>query len=78
MSIKHWNLGVHGMIFDPKSGNSFQLNETARLMLSMLREDVTHEDIAALIAKKFSIAYESALTDVFEFASHLTNLSTAK
>ena len=76
-SFKHWNLSDSGMAFDPQSGESFHLNETARLILSLLRQGRTLEDASREIATRFAISYEQALTAALEFQVQLEMLSAA-
>lgn len=76
-SFKQWNLSESGMAFDPQTGESFHLNETARQILRLLRQGKTLEETTAEIAKKFGIPYEQALTAALEFQVQLEMLSAA-
>lgn len=76
-SFKHWNLSDTGMAFDPQTGESFHLNETARKILTLLRQGKTVEEASTEISKAFSIPYEQALTTALEFQVQLEMLSAA-
>ena len=74
---KNWNIAVKGMAFDPETGESFQLNDSARVILSLIREGLSPEEISAEVSKRFNIPYEKAITDVLEFLVQLNSLSSA-
>jgi hypothetical protein len=76
-NIRNWNIAVKGMAFDPQTGESFQLNETAKLILMLVREGRSVEDISSEVSKRFGVNYEQALTDVYEFLVHLETLDSA-
>lgn len=74
---RHWNIAAKGMAFDPESGESFQLNGSARLILEWTRDGKSPEDISNEMSKRFGVSYESALTDVLEFLVQLNSMSKA-
>ena len=74
---RHWNIAAKGMAFDPESGESFQLNGSARMILERTREGRSPEEVAHEIARKFGVTYERALTDVLEFLVQLDSMSNA-
>ncbi len=66
-----WNISSTGIAFDPQTGESFQLNETAKMMIQLLRQELSSEKIAHEISKLFGITYEQAITDLIEFQSEI-------
>ena len=76
-SFKHWHLSEAGMAFDPQTGESFHLNETARHLLRLLRQGKTLEETTQEVAEAFGISYEQALTAALEFQVQLEILSAA-
>ena len=76
-NVRHWNIAAKGMAFDPESGESFQLNPSARLILERTGEGKSPEEVSAEIVTKFGVTYESALTDVLEFLVQLDSMSKA-
>ena len=72
---KHWNITHRGMAFDPQTGESFQLNDTGRLILERMREGCSSEVISDEVSRRFGVAYERALTDVLEFLVQLDSMS---
>lgn len=57
---------------DPRTGDSFRLNESAAMILSSLQHDKTPQQIAAAVSEEFEVTYSSALSDVYEFIANLT------
>jgi len=60
-------LSETGMAFDPSTGESYQLNETARTIIDLLQQGFTYEQIAKILPQRFDVSNEIALTDVLEF-----------
>jgi len=75
---RNWSFASKGIAFDPESGDSFQLNHSARIILERAREERSPEEIAGELTKKFGVTYERALTDVLEFLVHLDSISEAR
>ena len=69
--IQYLNLSSSGIAFDPKTGDSFQLNETAYLIVSLMQQGWSTEEIAKKFSSTFKIPYEQALTEVIEFEVQL-------
>ena len=76
-NIRHWNIAVKGMAFDPQTGESYQMNDSARFIVEQLKEGRTPEEIATATSRRFGIAYERALTDVIEFVAQLQSMGAA-
>jgi hypothetical protein len=70
-------MSLTGMAFDPETGDSYQLNESARLMLTLLQNSFSLDEITAQVSKNFGLSYEQALTDVLEFQVQLKILGLA-
>jgi hypothetical protein len=66
------------MAFDSQSGDSFQLNETARTIITLLQQGLAAEEVARGLTGTYSITYEEALTDVLEFQVQLHILGLMK
>ncbi len=73
--FKHWNVSDSGMAFDPQTGESFHLNDTACHILKLLRQGKTIEETSREIAAKYKILYEHALTAAMEFQVQLDIMS---
>ena len=63
-----------GFIFDPVSGDSFQVSATGLLILGALREGKSRETIALAITEKYDVSLEDAQRDVEDFLASLKNL----
>jgi methyltransferase-like protein len=69
---KFLQISRRGIAMDPRTGDSFRLNESAAFILNSLQRDKAPQDIAKSVAEEFGIVYESALSDVYEFMANLT------
>ena len=63
--------------FDPKTGESFQINDSAYFILTLAREGRSSEEIATELSNHFNISYERALTDTMEFLVQLDGIDSA-
>lgn len=69
--FRRLTMSSNGMAFDPQTGESFQMNASAKFILIKLQEGMSSEDIAKAMCKEFQLTYERALTDVLEFQVQL-------
>lgn len=60
-----------GFVFNPMTGDSFQVNETGLAILKALREGKNESAIAALIAEEYEVGVEEAGRDVADFLGQL-------
>ena len=65
--LKFLHITNKGMAFDPQTGDSFQLTETGKLILELLQDQTSQDDILKKITETYSITFEEALTDYLEF-----------
>ncbi|NOY38620.1 MAG: PqqD family protein [Chlorobi bacterium] len=69
-----------GFVFDPSTGESFNVNETGMQMISFLKEGKTPEEITALITQEYNIdplSFEKYFQDFMEMLKQF-NLLTEK
>jgi hypothetical protein len=64
-----------GFVFNPNTGDSFQVSETGLLILSGLRAGHAEEAIAQTLAGKYEVSLEDAQRDVADFVANLKNFS---
>ena len=64
-------LNGQGFAFDPQTGESFTLNDTARLVLTALCEDCDMEAVARKLAERYHIEPRRAWSDVQDFMAQL-------
>jgi hypothetical protein len=76
-NIRYLNMSSTGMAFDPKTGESFQLNDSAQLIITLTQKGLGTEEVAKKLASTFKIPYEQALTEVMEFEVQLQILGIA-
>lgn len=68
---KFLQMSRRGIAMDPRTGDSFRLNESAAFILGGLQRDKTPQEIAITMSEEFDIKYSSALSDVYEFMANL-------
>jgi hypothetical protein len=60
-----------GFVFDPTTGNSFQVSLTGLIILRGLMEDNTDTDIVERLAIDYDVTINNALRDVSDFRGQL-------
>jgi PqqD family protein of HPr-rel-A system len=60
-----------GFIFNPGTGDSFSVNNTGAEILSLLKENNTHEEIVENMASRFDIDRVQFEKDLEDFVSQL-------
>jgi len=63
-----------GFIFDPLTGDSFQVSETGLFIIKGLCDERSDEDIAASLNAEFEVSLEDAQRDVTDFTGQLKNI----
>lgn len=63
-----------GFIFDPLTGDSYQVSETGLFIIQRIREEKSDEDIAADLTAEFDVSAEDAQRDVVDFRGRLKNV----
>jgi len=66
-------LNDSGFAFDPMSGESFTLNETAVEIIKAVKEGKTEREIAEQISTIYEIETLDSFTDVLDFIKQLKN-----
>ena len=62
--IKNLALSETGFLFDPATGNTFTLNESAIFILKSLKNGLQHREIADSLAAEFEVTASQAVEDV--------------
>ena len=62
--IKNLALSETGFLFDPSTGNTFTLNESAVFILKSLKNGLQQQQIAEALAGEFEVSATQALEDV--------------
>ncbi len=71
IAISHLSISKSGLAFDSRNGDSYQINESASLIVSLLQQDKTIEEVSEIIATNYNLSPEQALSDVLEFQNNL-------
>lgn len=63
-----------GFVFNPMSGDSFQVSETGLFILSELRAGRVEENVVCTLTDKYDVSPEVAQRDVADFLANLKHL----
>jgi len=67
MLINEMVIDENGIAFIPSLGISFQINETAREIIGLLKEGKTKEEIVKILAEKYERDFKEVYLDVEDF-----------
>ena len=70
-------LSDEGFVFDPHTGDSFQVSEAGLHVLKALKLGRSDEEAAAALVQEFDVTMEEARHDCADFRSRLRNLGLA-
>lgn len=70
-------LSDEGFVFDPQTGDSFQVSETGMVVMHALKEGRGDEEIAQQLVAHFEVSLEEARRDCSDFRSQLKNFGPA-
>jgi hypothetical protein len=73
--LAHLAINDEGFVFDPTSGDSFQVSQTGLIILSALRAGKSDEETAQSLADNYEVSLENAQRDLADFRANLKNLS---
>jgi len=69
--MKDLAISKNGFVFNPSTGESFRTNEVGRLILEMLQEGRSNEEIVDRILEKYDVSKEEVERDLLEFLNML-------
>lgn len=69
--LKRLAINDEGFIFDPQSGTSFVVNDTAKDILNGLKGEADEEVIINALTEHYHVSTEQAAQDVAEFMEKL-------
>ena len=70
-------LSDEGFVFDPQTGDSFQVSETGIIVLRELKDGRSDEEIAQRLSESFEVTLEEARRDCADFRSRLQQFGLA-
>jgi len=71
--LDHLAVSNEGFVFDPSSGDSFQVSEIGLVILTALRAGRTADAIAQALTEKYDVSLADAQHDVADFQASLGN-----
>ncbi len=72
LDATHLSLSQAGLVFDSRSGDSYQINDSASLIIKLFQSHKSAEDVAEALAKTYNLNKEQALSDILEFQTQLS------
>ena len=69
--------GWEGFVFDPTTGDSFQVSMTGLVILKSLRDGKSDAETAQALAKKYEVDHETAARDIADFRAQLKTIGLA-
>lgn len=72
LDATHLSLSQSGLVFDSRSGDSYQINDSASLIIKLFQSHKSAEDVAETLARTYNLNKEQALSDVLEFQTQLS------
>ena len=70
-------LSDEGFVFDPNTGDSFQVSATGLFLLQALKDGRGDDEAAQLLTEKYEVTLDEARRDCADFRSRLRNLNLA-
>lgn len=70
--LSHINLSKTGLVFDSRSGDSYQINDSAIFIIKLLQLKKSTTEASNLLAENYNLTNEQALSDILEFKNHLS------
>ena len=67
MLVKEMIIDENGIAFIPSLGISFQINETAKEIIELLKEGKDKEEIVRILAEKYKRDFREVYIDVEDF-----------
>lgn len=70
-------LSDEGFVFDPNTGDSFQVSATGLFLLQALKDGRGDDEAAQMLTENYEVTLEEARRDCADFRSRLRNLGLA-
>ncbi len=77
-ALKNLALSDTGFVFDPTTGNTYTLNETALAIVRLLKQDKTKEEIIQSITSEYEVDVDEIERDYSDMVIQLSELGLYK
>ena len=67
MLVKEMVIDENNVGFIPSLGISFEMNDTAKRIVELIKEDKTKEEIINILSQEFEVDWKEAYIDVEDF-----------
>ena len=64
-------ISAEGFVFNPATGDSFQVSQTGLTVLNALRDGLSDEEVARKLADEYEVSLEGARHDLLDFHGSL-------
>lgn len=72
MNLKSLALSDTGFVFDPKTGNTYTLNDTALFAVKALRDGYSQEEVLKSMMEEFDVGEDELERDLTDLLIQLT------
>jgi hypothetical protein len=73
-TLQNLAISPTGFVFDPRSGTTFTVNATGRIMLEGMRDGMNLEELIGAVSSAFDSAGADLRRDVLEYARMMRQL----
>jgi hypothetical protein len=70
-------LNDEGFVFDPQTGDSYQVSETGMILLQDFKEGRHPEEIAIRLTERYEVSLDEAQRDCVDFLARLRQFNLA-
>lgn len=77
-ALKNLALSDTGFVFDPSTGNTYTLNETALYIVRLLKDDKSKEDIIESLLNSYDVSKDEAERDFSDILIQLTEFGLVR
>ncbi|MBU0513877.1 MAG: HPr-rel-A system PqqD family peptide chaperone [Proteobacteria bacterium] len=67
-----------GFLFDPRTGHTYTLNETAQRLLELFKDGRSEEEIVTALAEEFEVNSSTVERDLYDFFCQLNSFALLK
>jgi len=67
-----------GFLFDPRTGHTYTLNETAQRLLELFRDGQSDEEIVTALTDEFEVDAATVERDLYDFICQLNSFALLK
>ncbi|MDQ7044090.1 MAG: PqqD family protein [Sulfurimonas sp.] len=70
-AINQLVLDENNIAFHPMMGNSYQLNDISKEIITLLRDGKSKQEVVSVLSERYDVSYNELFIDVSDFFSKL-------